>query len=133
MSKLTQPELKELCPILGVRLELKEHIDTFIESVADTLTTASSTEQSTATLVAVEDQNETVSLDSINYILNSSDFQILDSGKVIDFDLKTLLLTSPLGKSVLNYYSTYGKLDSTRRNRLTDVIARHMYTHAVNQ
>lgn len=83
--------------------------------------------------MAVDDHNETVSLDGIKYILDSPDFQILDSGRVTDFDLKTLLLTSPLGKSVLNYYSTYGKLDSTRRNRLTDVIARHMYTHAVNQ
>lgn len=50
-----------------------------------------------------------------------------------DFDLKTLLLTSPLGKSILNYYKVNNKLDNTRRNRLVSIIIKHLYTHIVKK
>lgn len=50
-----------------------------------------------------------------------------------DFDLKTLLETSPGGKSVLLYYATYNGLDTKRKNRLTDIIIRHLFTHIVNK
>ena len=50
-----------------------------------------------------------------------------------DFDLKTLLETSPCGKSVLQYYSANNGLDSKRKNRLTDIIIRHLFTFIVNK
>lgn len=51
--------------------------------------------------------------------------------KFEDFDLKTLLMTSPLGKSVLAHYSTHFKLDNTKRNRLCAIIVKHLYNHIV--
>lgn len=48
-----------------------------------------------------------------------------------DFDLKTLLITSPLGKSVLTYYESYKKLDNTRRNRLCSIIVKHLFNYIV--
>lgn len=48
-----------------------------------------------------------------------------------DFDLKTLLKTSPLGNTVLEYYNKYEKLDETRRNRLVDIIVKHMFNFIV--
>ncbi|CAH1106691.1 unnamed protein product [Psylliodes chrysocephalus] len=39
-----------------------------------------------------------------------------------EFDLKTLLETSPLGNSILNYYLANGALDQKRRRRLVDII-----------
>lgn len=53
--------------------------------------------------------------------------------KFEDFDLKTLLATSPLGKSVLTYYNVYKKLDNTRRNRLCSIIVKHIYNHIVKK
>lgn len=49
------------------------------------------------------------------------------------FDLKTLLSTSALGKSVLKYYETYGKLLNTQQNRLVDIIIKHIYNYIVKR
>lgn len=48
-----------------------------------------------------------------------------------DFDLRTLMQTSPLGNSVLNYYKANNTLDDTRRNRLVDIIVKHIFNYIV--
>lgn len=71
-------------------------------------------------------------IDSANIVLNEDLFSFLRP-KFEEFDLKTLLLTSPLGKSILNYYGTYKKLDNTRRNRLVSIIIKHLYNYIVKK
>lgn len=50
-----------------------------------------------------------------------------------DFCLKTLLTTTALGKSILNYYNTYHKLDITRRNRLCSIVIKHLYNYIIKK
>lgn len=50
-----------------------------------------------------------------------------------DFDIKTLLSVSPGGASVITAYESKGILDNTQRNRLTDIIERHLYKRIVNK
>lgn len=50
-----------------------------------------------------------------------------------DFDLKTLLQTSPLGNSVLNFYQANQGLDHTRRSRLVDIIMKHIFNFIIKQ
>lgn len=50
-----------------------------------------------------------------------------------NFDLATLLSTSPLGNSVLNFYKENGMLDYTRRNRLTSIIIQHIFNYIVKK
>lgn len=50
-----------------------------------------------------------------------------------DFDLKTLLQTTAGGNHIINYYNTFGTLDSSKRNQLTEIIVKHIYTHAVHR
>lgn len=49
-----------------------------------------------------------------------------------DFDLNTLLQTSPLGNTIINYYKTNSYLDNSHRTRLVDIICKHIYTFIVN-
>ncbi|CAH0562947.1 unnamed protein product [Brassicogethes aeneus] len=58
-----------------------------------------------------------------------SDVQIsfLLEPKFADFDLKTLLSTTSGGCSVLNYYHSHGHLEEKHRNRLVDVVIRHIF------
>ncbi|KAK9680854.1 hypothetical protein QE152_g38780 [Popillia japonica] len=70
---------------------------------------------------------------------NTEDIQILQieschnaNSDILAFDLETLLNTTPLGNSVLNYYKTNGILDNTRRNRLVDTISKHIFTYIIN-
>ena len=48
------------------------------------------------------------------------------------FDLETLLQTTAGGNSILQYYATYGFLSNSKRNQLTDIIIKHIYTYIVN-
>lgn len=48
-----------------------------------------------------------------------------------NFDLETLLQTSPLGLAVLNYYKTYSTLDEKNRNRLVDIIIKHVFQYII--
>lgn len=53
--------------------------------------------------------------------------------KLPEFDLFTLLTTSPYGKSILEYYDKIKRLDNTRRNRLTHIITKHIYNFIVKK
>lgn len=50
-----------------------------------------------------------------------------------DFDLSTLLSTSPIGNSILAYYAANKTLTSKHRNTLTDIITRRIFTRLVKQ
>lgn len=50
-----------------------------------------------------------------------------------EFDLNTLLSTSPSGNSILKFYDTNKYLTSKHRNNLTDIISRRIFTRVVNQ
>lgn len=53
--------------------------------------------------------------------------------KFEEFDLKTLLVTSPHGKNIMSYYNKNNKLDNTRRNRLCSIIIKHLYNYIVKK
>lgn len=50
-----------------------------------------------------------------------------------DFDLKTLLSVSPNGDNILKYYKDNDCLNSTLRNKLVDIIGRHLYKYIMIQ
>jgi hypothetical protein len=50
-----------------------------------------------------------------------------------EFDLRTLLSTSPQGNSILSYYQKNKQLTGKHRNTLTDIISRRIFTRIVNQ
>lgn len=50
-----------------------------------------------------------------------------------DFELHTLLQTSPMGHSILKYYQTNNCLDTTRRGRLVDIIVKHLYNYIIKK
>lgn len=50
-----------------------------------------------------------------------------------DFNLESLLLTSPMGFTVKSYYNKYGVLDNTRRRRLVDIIVKHIYSYIIQK
>lgn len=76
---------------------------------------------------------ENSSKDHCDIVIEDDDFLSFLKQKFEDFDLKTLLQTSPLGKGILQFYNTYNKLDNTRRNRLVSIIIKHLYTYIVKK
>ncbi|KAL4705891.1 hypothetical protein ACJJTC_017473 [Scirpophaga incertulas] len=137
LGSLTDDNLKELCPLMGVRIKLKKKISEFLDSLVsrmyincvfyfqattDTATSASSNTDYDFSSVPEQVPDLDISLSDI---LIAPQFQ--------NFDLKTLLETSPCGKSILQFYNTNGCLDTKRRNRLTDIIIRHLFTFIVNK
>lgn len=69
--------------------------------------------------------------------LNTTDWNVdmseMFKSQFNEFDLNTLLQTSPLGASILKYYEINGTLDNTRKNRLVDIIIKHLYTYIIKQ
>lgn len=53
--------------------------------------------------------------------------------KFPDFDLQTLLTTSPSGNNIITYYETHNQLTDKHRNTLTDIICRRIFTRLVNK
>ncbi|XP_030763798.1 uncharacterized protein LOC115888271 [Sitophilus oryzae] len=101
--------------------ELNQSLDQSCDN-NDNITTDESSHQS----------NVQVTAETPVIIYENDDFlKLLLKPRFEDFDLKTLLLTSPLGKSILNYYKINNKLDNIRRNRLVSIIVKHLYNHIV--
>lgn len=50
-----------------------------------------------------------------------------------DFDLKSLLLHSPMGNAILKYYDKNSLLDDAHRKRMVEIIIRHLYQHIIQQ
>ncbi|CAH1176704.1 unnamed protein product [Phaedon cochleariae] len=144
LPKLTDSYIKELIPNIGMRVRFMENfkkyfgnaepsfyqnntldnIDiSFSDILSESNSTASvSTNISSEVLIPIE--NREISLHSREQ---------LDSYRIVfpEFDLRTLLITSPLGNSVLTFYDANKILDNTRRNRMVDIIMKHMFKYHV--
>lgn len=65
--------------------------------------------------------------------ISTNDIYIPPKPLFPEFDLKTLLTTSPCGKSILQYYDVHKSLSNKHRAQLTEIIIRHIFTYIVNQ
>lgn len=54
---------------------------------------------------------------------------LTQDNKLPEFDLHTLLTTAPYGSLVLNYYKEHTILNEYMRNKLVDIIGRHLYDY----
>ncbi|CAG9820023.1 unnamed protein product [Phaedon cochleariae] len=146
LPKLTDSYIKELIPNIGMRVRFMENFEkyfgnaepsfyqnntldnidiSFSDILSESNSTASvSTNISSEVLIPIE--NREISLHSREQ---------LDSYRIVfpEFDLRTLLITSPLGNSVLTFYDANKILDNTRRNRMVDIIMKHMFKYHVTQ
>lgn len=50
-----------------------------------------------------------------------------------NFDLQTLLTISPYGDLILNYYKSHSILTDYLRNKLMDIIVKHVYVYIMKQ
>ncbi|CAH0562948.1 unnamed protein product [Brassicogethes aeneus] len=91
---------------------------------------ASDSRTLTETNFSVPDKPGT-STESLNEILQAIENEEIVTEDISyqfpDFDLKTLLQTSPLGK----FYETNNSLDNLRRGRLVDIIIKHLFNYIV--
>ncbi|XP_026326281.1 uncharacterized protein LOC113234979 isoform X2 [Hyposmocoma kahamanoa] len=124
---------------MGTRLSLEEKIGELITAQATTDAVSESTDDqviitptSSKFETSTSDAGLLVSLDELQVV------DVLETTKSVSrktfphFDLETLLHTSAGGNSILKYYETYGFLNNTKRNQLTDIIIKHIYTYIVN-
>ncbi|KAL4710274.1 hypothetical protein ACJJTC_003554 [Scirpophaga incertulas] len=130
LPDLNQDHMKEICPQISYRIKLTKKINEYLESTAPTVSISTLDGDSGLTaekIVGEENSNITISLSDL--FPDATSLQ----PSFPDFDLRTLLETSPCGKSILNFYISHGKLDSKRKNRLTDIIIRHLFTYIINK
>lgn len=122
-----------MIPQIGLRMTILQKIKIKEETLLDHRDASATTiTDITITDVLSSDGNDTNrSAEPTSMIIYEEDILRIIKSSYEDFDLKTLLLTSPLGKSILTYYKTYNKLDNTRRNRLVSIIVKHLYNYIV--
>ncbi|CAH0562887.1 unnamed protein product [Brassicogethes aeneus] len=119
LNTLTKNDLKELIPnSLGIRRQISLKISELKKKEGETSSCGT-------TAVTYESDSSVITLTDCDSFFESNTF--------VDFDLKTLLSTSPLGNSILKYYETNGQLDNTRRNRLVDIMIKHLYNHILRR
>ncbi|KAB0805329.1 hypothetical protein PPYR_02299, partial [Photinus pyralis] len=151
LKHLNDKELRELLPnslgmrkLISLRIrELQQQDDCNAsdstiretESPASTITiysddpsgiegaTTPNIHNTTATEVSQDIQFEFIDFNVANIITPQLSFP--------DFDLRTLLQTTPMGSSILKYYQQHNILDHTRRTRLVDIIIKHMYSYII--
>ncbi|CAG9763626.1 unnamed protein product [Ceutorhynchus assimilis] len=158
-SSLDDAFLKELCPPIGTRIQLKNEILEFLagrDSTADTETIYSDS-NGTTDGVELERVIEQDNLPGPSFTqkenLPGPSWQNADTSNDVssgleeleetlrnlirpslpEFDLKTLLQTSPLGNSVLQFYNANGSLDQKRRNRLVDIMIKHIFNYTYSE
>lgn len=129
--------MKELCPHIGYRIKLKSKLQDYLDSVADTETSSSLNEDLMIINANCQeamqfDQDQSIVLTDITLDLDSY-LNIPSRLSLPEFDLKTILQSSPQGNSVLNYYQKYKQLNSQKRNIVVDVLMKHHYTFIVNK
>ncbi|KAB0790540.1 hypothetical protein PPYR_15061, partial [Photinus pyralis] len=135
---LNTEELRELVPSIGLRKKLQIKIHQLaindavicIESAPAPDITSIESLPSTETLLS----DDTAAVDEFLVYQNPQIdlFERVSKPLLPEFDLRTLLQTSPLGSSILNYYAAHKQLDNTQRSRLVDIITKHLYTHIIN-
>ncbi|KAF5278704.1 hypothetical protein FQR65_LT15592 [Abscondita terminalis] len=134
LHQLTDSELKELVPSVGQRKRLKTKIcdlnGVVVESnlsSASTPTAVSSCSELSRTEILLNDPDSISNNDKeIAPIISDNSYL---RPQLPEFDLNTLLQTSPLGKCVLNYYKANQSLDNSNRSRLVNIITKHLYTY----
>ncbi|KAF5308020.1 hypothetical protein FQR65_LT18285 [Abscondita terminalis] len=136
LHQLTDSELKELVPSVGQRKRLKTKINELNSVVVECESDLSSASTSAVSSCSGLSRGEIV-LNDPDYISNDEEIAPIISNSYLrpqlpDFDLNTLLQTSPLGKCVLNYYKANQSLDNSNRSRLVDIITKHLYTYIIN-
>ncbi|CAH0547165.1 unnamed protein product [Brassicogethes aeneus] len=144
---LTTDLLKELIPHVGPRLIAQQKI-LELKLSQDENQTINKVEHRVSSMSTVSDntENSFVSLENVPIVIANTDDSALcgsgfDYGNILsliqpkfdDFDLKTLLATTALGKSILSYYAANQNLDNTRRNRLVSIIVKHLYNYIVKK
>ncbi|CAG9855336.1 unnamed protein product [Phyllotreta striolata] len=136
LSSVTDEILQELIPLVGPRLRIKKRIASYLNSQKENIENQlpelpenEASSHSTATSLSEIDFLSETSFDS--YFGDNID-KILYRPKFVDFDLKTILLTTPMGNSILKFYEVNNMLDNTRRGRLVDIIVKHLYKHIIN-
>ncbi|KAK4885067.1 hypothetical protein RN001_001338 [Aquatica leii] len=131
---LTADTIKELIPSVGKPIKFPKH---FFSALAEVSTSTSSFDLESETTNSIDsattpnitgNDNEINKQSKAEY--NLVEYSILQHS-FPNFDLATLLSTSPFGLSVLNFYKENNNLDHTRRNRLTDIIIKHIFNHIV--
>ncbi|KAJ8913335.1 hypothetical protein NQ315_013306 [Exocentrus adspersus] len=141
IPSLSEEHLKELVPLVGQRIKLKEkmeeHMEIIVSEVSEGTPSVSSVQSEVQSNVSesadepfIIDENTPVEMIPEGDLLNMS-FDLIVRPKFSDFDLYTLLQTSPLGNSVLNFYKSKQCLDNTRRSRLVDIVIKHLYTYII--
>ncbi|XP_074032341.1 uncharacterized protein isoform X2 [Leptinotarsa decemlineata] len=149
---LTEEYLKELVPLIGQRIMIKKKIHDYIvsqkENIAENIINKSpkpheliqiinefSDIQTTSTISHCSTEPSSLPADSSFHVDEyfGDNLDLIIRPKFSDFDLKTILQTSPMGNSVLKYYETKKQLDGTRRTRLVDIIMKHLYNHIIKQ
>ncbi|KAG5892754.1 hypothetical protein JTB14_027018 [Gonioctena quinquepunctata] len=120
--------IKELIPNIGTRTNNVENIDiSFSDIIPEEKKVQSESSNSTTNIssrVLIPLENREISFHSQEQ---------LDSYKIVfpEFDLRTILLTSPLGNSISTFYDANKILDNTRRNIMVDIIMKHMFKYHV--
>ncbi|XP_031334783.1 uncharacterized protein LOC116164711 [Photinus pyralis] len=89
-------------------------------------TPSTSDEMPTPSALPCEKPLEIIDVNNLSF-----DLSILTESMIHEFDLRTLLTTSALGKSVLKFYDTYRMLNGTQQNRLVDIIVKHIYNYII--
>ncbi|CAH0561713.1 unnamed protein product [Brassicogethes aeneus] len=136
-KKLSPNEIKELIPSIGKRQvftsALKEvTLNEFIVGDSNFL-------------VETNKDGSTISLDTIESIQLQGDLAVVNEHRNIafcgienfeiptlpDFDLKTLLDTTPLGLTVINYYKKNQRLNNSKRRILVDIITKKIFNFIV--
>lgn len=125
-AKLTPECLKELCPHLATRLVLQEKLSEFITAQAPTETNSNTCTSNNTLHISLDD------IEVTNLFESPKTVNIQTRKTFPQFDLETLLQTSPGGNSILKFYETYSCLDNSKRSQLTDIIIKHIYTYIVN-
>ncbi|KAK4875225.1 hypothetical protein RN001_011647 [Aquatica leii] len=132
---LTADTIKELIPSVGKRIKFSKH---FFSALAEVSTSTSSFDLESETTNSIDSATTPNISGNDNEINKQSkaEYNLVEyilQPSFPNFDLATLLSTSPFGLSVLNFYKENNNLDHTRRNRLTDIIIKHIFNYIVKQ
>ncbi|KAK5648037.1 hypothetical protein RI129_002929 [Pyrocoelia pectoralis] len=135
LKDLSLQDITQLVPTLGMRKLLHKKISEMKnENKENEINYNESSNTTSTSTITIENSNSELNIIDINQS-SVMDIDISDLFTEIrsfpDFDLDTLLQTSPMGNSILKYYQTEKVLDNKRRNRLVDIIMKHLYTYII--
>ncbi|KAK4886725.1 hypothetical protein RN001_002996 [Aquatica leii] len=146
MYELTPELIKELIPKIGLRMKFMSNFKNHgfqaveqpqLESDAATDTQHTSNINNLDVLETRSDTSlgltnsssgaNTIILPLDDSFTSVEDYFVVSSFP--DFDLKTLVSTSPIGLNILQFYAKNQTLDSKKRSQLTDLIIKHIFNY----